>query len=182
MVRLACIVACLAFISPDRLVSAATDCHDPRSSHLQQRSSDNCTTPANPTVTAPKPNPWNPLSTEEITGLLAWLHDPAQGLNLTVIDKSGPWDNVVGVTELLTPNKTDVLAYLDGSSPAPGRNARVVISYGATTDPYWQEFMVCDFPCIVVWVLSRLLILYKGWADTCGSRSYEYCASQLHLQ
>lgn len=141
MVRLACIFACLAFISPDSLVSARR--HTPRGSSLQKRECGNCTTPANPTVTAPKPNPWNPLTTEETRGLLAWLYDPAQGLNLTVFDKAGPWDNVVGVVELLTPNKTDVLAYLDGSGPAPGRKARVVISYGATVNPYWKEFMVC---------------------------------------
>jgi len=144
MVRLGGILASLVVIASELAVYAAPSCpprFNPRSIHLHPRH-ENCTAPSNPLVTAPKPNPWKPLSDTEIIDLLSWLHAPAQGLNLTAYENASAWDNWVTVTELLTPNKTDVLPYLDGSGPAPKRYARVVISYGATENPYRQEYMV----------------------------------------
>ncbi|PWW73068.1 amine oxidase catalytic domain-containing protein [Tuber magnatum] len=150
MVRLGGILASLAVITSELVVHAAPDGFprlNPRSTHLYPRQG-NCTAPSNPSVTAAKPNPWKPLSNAETIDLLAWLHDPAQGLNLTAFEEATTWDNWVGVTELLAPNKTDVLAYLDGSGPAPKRYARVVISYSATENPYLQEYMVGPIPIV----------------------------------
>ncbi|KAG0134675.1 copper amine oxidase [Tuber indicum] len=150
MVGLGRILASLAVITSELVVYAAPSCSprlNPRSTHLYPRD-EICTAPFNPSVTAPKPNPWNPLSNAEVINLLAWLHAPAQGLNLTAFDNASAWDNRVEVTELLPPNKTDVLTYLDGSGPAPKRYARVVISFGATENPYWQEFMVGPIPVV----------------------------------
>jgi len=162
MVCLGGILAALAVIASELAVCAAPSCSprvNPRGTHLYPRN-ENCTAPFNPSVTAPKPNPWKPLSNTEIIDLLAWLHAPAQGLNLTAYENASAWDNWVGVTELLTPNKTDVLPYLDGSGPAPKRYARVVISYGATEKPYWQEYMVRYTPSLAsaqyAWGLSLI--------------------------
>jgi len=162
MVRLGGILASLAVIASELVVYAAPSCSprlSPRSTHLYPRH-ENCTAPSDPSITAPKPNPWKPLSDIEIIDLLAWLHAPAQGLNLTAYGNASAWDNWVGVTELLAPNKTDVLPYLDGSGPAPKRYARVIISYGATENPYWQEYMVRFTPSFSLeqyaWGLFRI--------------------------
>ena len=46
----------------------------------------------------------------------------------------------------MQPNKSDALLYLDGNSAAPARYARVVIRFGATLEPYVQEYQVGPLP------------------------------------
>lgn len=48
--------------------------------------------------------------------------------------------------ELLQPNKSDALSYLDSGSAAPSRYARAVIQFGATLEPYIQEYQVGPLP------------------------------------
>lgn len=98
-----------------------------------------------PSVTAPHSNIWNSLENEEVVGLLGWLYT-SSGLNLTVNTKAGPWDNTVGITEILHPNKTHALAYLDGGGPLPIKNARVEIFFGANESAYTQNFVVGPIP------------------------------------
>lgn len=114
-----------------------------------------------PTIAAPNENIWDTLTKAEVVGLLEWLHDPAQGLNLTTVDVAGSWDNTVGITELLMPNKTDALAYLDGDSPAPVRNARVGIFHGATDEPYAQAYMVGPLPVSDETTIEPLEYIYN---------------------
>jgi len=94
------------------------------------------------TVTAPKENLWDTLSNNEVSQLIDWLYEPKQGLNLTHHDNATHWDNFIGVTELIPPNKTDALAYLEDKRPAPARYARVVLFRGASEDPYVHEIKV----------------------------------------
>ena len=56
------------------------------------------------------------------------------------------WDNKILEVELLQPNKSDALAYLTESSPAPDRYARVQIRFGATLEPYIQEYQIGPLP------------------------------------
>jgi len=52
----------------------------------------NCAETTTTTITAPKPNPWAPLSNEETAAVVEWLF--AQGdLNLTVSENATAWDN-----------------------------------------------------------------------------------------
>ncbi|KFA70945.1 hypothetical protein S40288_10237, partial [Stachybotrys chartarum IBT 40288] len=97
-------------------------------------------------IEAPHDNIWDGLTHEEIVGLLEWLHQPEQGLNLTVTKEAGAWDNTIGIIELLYPNKTDALAYLDDDGPLPARYARVGVFFGATEEPYIQAFVVGPLP------------------------------------
>jgi primary-amine oxidase len=113
-----------------------------------------------PAVSAPLENIWKGLTNEEVVGLLGWLYDPAQGLNLTLNDDAGAWDNTVGVTELLAPNKTDALAYLTGGGPAPVRNARVGLFFGATEEPYTQNFVVGPIPVSEETTIAPLDYIY----------------------
>lgn len=48
--------------------------------------------------------------------------------------------------ELLQPNKTDVLQYLNGETGPPARWAKAVISEGATEDPVIKNYMVSIKP------------------------------------
>jgi primary-amine oxidase len=59
----------------------------------------NCSASIELPAAAPKENIWAGLTQDEVSGLLTYIHDPAQGLNLTVYPEAGPWDNHVTVTE-----------------------------------------------------------------------------------
>lgn len=137
MVRLTLGLLALAAIICEFTVSAIL----PNPNRRIRRQASNCSIPVDPAIKAPKPNPWLPFSRNETATLLEWLHAPAQGLNLTVYANFTPWDNRVGVTELLIPNKTDILIYLEGG-PAPVRYARVQLYYGATENPYTEDYIV----------------------------------------
>ena len=56
------------------------------------------------------------------------------------------WDNVLQLVELLQPNKSDALTYLDSNGLAPVRYARARIAFGAREDAYVQEFQVGPLP------------------------------------
>jgi primary-amine oxidase len=50
------------------------------------------------------------------------------------------------VVDLLPPNKTDALAYFNGSAAAPERWAKASIMFAAFEEPYVQEIMVGPLP------------------------------------
>ena len=100
---------------------------------------------------APKENLWGTIPDDEVSQLIDWLYESKQGLNLTHHDNATHWDNFIGVTEFIPPNKTDTLAYLEGNGPAPIRYARVVLFHGASENPYLHEIKV-----------QSLLSLYCG--------------------
>lgn len=52
------------------------------------------------------------------------------------------YDNAIKLVEVLQPNKTDVLAYLNGTSGPPERWARVAINYGDTDEAQIINYMV----------------------------------------
>jgi primary-amine oxidase len=58
----------------------------------------------------------------------------------------GSWDNVIVTMDLLQPNKTDALAYLEGHGPAPPRYARATLQFNSQLQPYIQEYMVGPLP------------------------------------
>lgn len=50
--------------------------------------------------------------------------------------------------ELLQPNKTDALNYLDGNGTAPTRYAHVVLDHRDSVDPYYQDIQVGPLPIV----------------------------------
>jgi len=56
------------------------------------------------------------------------------------------WDNVIVSLDLLQPNKTDALTYLEGNGPAPTRYARATLQFNSQLQPYIQEYMVGPLP------------------------------------
>lgn len=88
-------VAISALVPPlgyDRRV--LRDIFDKRTSNGSMPS---CLSDAAPTTTAPKSNPWAPLTPEENAAVWKLLHDPSSGLNLTDPVKAKLNDNYVYV-------------------------------------------------------------------------------------
>jgi primary-amine oxidase len=68
-------------------------------------------------------------------------------LNLTQTENATEWDNTVMLVELMTPNKTDVLAFLDGvTEHPPPRYAHVTLDHRASEDPYYADILVGPLP------------------------------------
>lgn len=117
-----------------------------------------------PKVTAPYKNIFNSLSNDEAASVIGFLH-AQDSLNLTAADKAGSWDNSIMVIDLYTPNKTDALPYLQGEAEAPARWAVASISFGATEEPYVQEWVVGPLP------LGEDAIFYPDTFSTHGEEA-----------
>ncbi|WWC71351.1 uncharacterized protein I206_105306 [Kwoniella pini CBS 10737] len=103
------------------------------------------TSSSSPTTTAPKHNIWNSLSNDEAADVIGFLHS-RDDLNLTAVEDAGAWDNTILVVDLLAPNKTDALSYMDGEGEKPDRWAIASMLFGATEEPYAQDWVVGPIP------------------------------------
>ncbi|WRT68621.1 uncharacterized protein IL334_005599 [Kwoniella shivajii] len=115
----------------------------PNRRDLHTDSTDTSSSP--PTTTAPKDNIWNVLSNDEAADVISFLHSK-DDLNLTSVDDAGSWDNTIMVIDLLAPNKTDALDYLDKNGTMPERWAIASLLFGATEEPYAQDWVVGPIP------------------------------------
>lgn len=111
----------------------------------RQTASNACNANLNNTVTAPKLNVFRDLSPPEVAGVAQWLF-AQKDLNLTTSEGAGEWDNTVALIEILPPNKTDVLAYLDGTAVEPVRYAHVVLEVSSIADAYYADIVVGPIP------------------------------------
>lgn len=98
-----------------------------------------------PSVSAPKQNIFAGLTNWEAASVAQWLFAQPE-LNLTISDDAGEWDNSILLVELMQPNKSDALSYIDGSGPPPARYAHVVIDHRASEDPYYGDILVGPLP------------------------------------
>ncbi|KDN47129.1 copper amine oxidase [Tilletiaria anomala UBC 951] len=92
--------------------------------------------------TDPDANIWASLTNDEAAAVIAFLHSDKASLNLTAAENATSWDNAISVVDLLLPNKTEALVYLDKGGPRPERWAKVSIMYGATEEPYVETIAV----------------------------------------
>jgi primary-amine oxidase len=131
--------------------SGGTSFTTKRSERRPLHARDTCPAPADIPTTAPKANPFVPFTQAEIDSVAEWLLSPSQGLNLT--NTSSPTlslsDNYIWRIDVFKPNKTDVLAYLDGNTTVP-RYAHVALIQGGLDVPIVAEYSVSQ---IAVWVL-----------------------------
>ncbi|PLB48938.1 putative membrane copper amine oxidase [Aspergillus steynii IBT 23096] len=95
-------------------------------------------------ISAPKDNIWQDLSRQETASVVEWLHQQSE-LNLTGKD-AGSWDNAIALVELLRPNKSDAVPYLDADDVVPPRFARVTLDTRATADAHFAEIQVGPLP------------------------------------
>ncbi|KAF7315690.1 Amine oxidase [Mycena indigotica] len=115
------------------------------------------------TAKAPKENIFISLTDDEAAAVISFLHkQPA--LNLTATANATAWDNAIEVIDLVQPNKTDALAFLDHNEPAPPRYALARIAFGATQHPYLQDFIVGPLPITNASTYASL-----DWQTTSGS-------------
>lgn len=70
------------------------------------------------------------------------------------------------LVELLQPNKSDALPYLNSEGPAPERYAKGTIQFQATEEPYIQEWMVGPLPISDSTTLQPLNYLYNKGTGT----------------
>ena len=79
--------------------------------------------------------------------MLHYLHTVPNHLNITALESSNPFSNYVLSTELLRPNKTQALDYVDKRSEArPPRWAHVIIFHGSGDEATLDEYMVGPLP------------------------------------
>ena len=78
------------FLGYDRRV--ARDVYD---KHIVNGTTQSCLNEAAPIVTAPKTNPWAPLTPDQNFAVWNLLHDPSSGLNLTDPNEATLTDNYV---------------------------------------------------------------------------------------
>ncbi|KAF5565087.1 multidrug resistance [Fusarium phyllophilum] len=104
-----------------------------------------CNSGKDVTIKAPVKNIFQSLTDEEYAHVTAYLHEQ-KDLNLTAVVNSTSWDNVIVSLDLLQPNKTYALAYLEGHGPAPVRYARATLQFNSKVQPYIQEYMVGPLP------------------------------------
>ena len=102
------------------------------------------------------------------------------------------WDNKLLQVDLLQPNKSDALSYLDSKGAAPKRYARAVILFGATLEPYTQEYQVGPLPVnnrsTIVTELNYVYTkgrgrqrVYDADVDLLGAYPYEIAASIANI-
>ncbi|KAJ3749653.1 copper amine oxidase [Lentinula detonsa] len=123
-----------------------------------------------PEVSAPYANIWQELTNDEAADVIAFLHNQTN-LNLTAAADAGSWDNSVMRVEIVTPNKTDVLPFVDNSQRKPERWARAAIWVGATTEPYVIEYQIGPLP-----ISSDSTLTSLDWLTTKGTtyqRNYD---------
>ncbi|KAE8449302.1 hypothetical protein EG329_008203 [Mollisiaceae sp. DMI_Dod_QoI] len=96
-------------------------------------------------VAAPYSNVWSSLTDDEAASVAAWLFSQPS-FNLTKAEDAGEWDNSLLMIELMEPNKTDVLNYLENGGPLPTRFAHVIIDHRAAVDAYYQDLLVGPLP------------------------------------
>ncbi|KAF2179308.1 amine oxidase catalytic domain-containing protein [Zopfia rhizophila CBS 207.26] len=117
-----------------------------------------------PKSAAPHKNIWKGLTKNETVSVLQYLHSNSSGLNLTAAESAGSWDNRIALVELLQPNKTDTISFLANANGTngPPRYARATILFGATADPYVQDYMVGPLPVTSSTKIQPLTFLYNN--------------------
>ena len=104
-----------------------------------------CHEAAPPDFNAPHQNVWSGLTSKEAASVTKWLFAQKE-LNLTVAENATDWTNSILQVELMIPNKTDVLAYVDGDAQPPTRYAHVVLAIQASEHPTYNYILVGPLP------------------------------------
>jgi primary-amine oxidase len=104
-----------------------------------------CVETASANFSSPKANIWSGLTDYEAASVTAWLFQQSE-LNLTRSEDAGAWDNSILLMELMIPNKTDALSYIDGNASAPTRYAHVSLDLRASENPTYTDILVGPLP------------------------------------
>jgi hypothetical protein len=130
---------------------------------FDRRASPACAQGQNRTVSAPRENIWRVLSQEETAGmddfLAKFIDQYAKSLNrvswnsthpgngtYSVNGTNEPYNYIKSDLEVLYPNKTASLSYLDDKGPTPPRMAQMAVEFNTVDRPFIQHFSVGPLP------------------------------------
>ena len=99
-----------------------------------------------PSAFRPRRNIWAGVSQVEASDILTWIHDDSRGLNLKSVEEATPEDNSVWSIELLQPNKTDAISFLDLDKTPPRRFVKVTMRINSIEDLIYQDYLVGPLP------------------------------------
>lgn len=121
-------------------------------------------------------NVWSELSAVEAEGLRVWLHQPEQGLRLTPAANGTGETDWIQLFEIIRPNKTDVIPYLDHGSSEPPRYARVAIFHGSKLDETStiDEYIVGPLPVSEQTTVEPLTYIYNSGRHRTPTRLASY--------
>ncbi|PKK54618.1 hypothetical protein CI102_891 [Trichoderma harzianum] len=111
-----------------------------------------------PSVSAPHQNIWGGFADKEAAGIIDLLHQHSIGLNLTTEDRAGSLH-----LELLAPKKSDVLLFINkNTTKPPPRYARATLMFGATPNPFLQDYVIGPLPITNNTQVQPLQFLYNN--------------------
>ncbi|KAK4059971.1 hypothetical protein Trihar35433_10515 [Trichoderma harzianum] len=111
-----------------------------------------------PSVSEPHQNIWGGLADKKAAGIIDLLHQHSTGLNLTTEDRAGSLH-----LELLAPNKSDVLLFINkNTTKPPPRYARATLMFGATPNPFLQDYVIGPLPITNNTQVQPLQFLYNN--------------------
>jgi primary-amine oxidase len=91
-------------------------------------------------IKAPKKNVFRQFSGDETQSVTRWLYQQKE-LALTH-GYFSTRKNTLSQLELMIPNKTDVLAYIDGGGSEPGRYARAILNINSADEHTYNDILV----------------------------------------
>ena len=110
---------------------------------------------------APALNIWKDLDGAEATTLYSHLHDHYHELGLGGESNAFGKETLIDQIEVLRPNKSDAVSYLDGSGARPDRHARVSIVHTKDNQTRFIEYMVGPLPPSNLTTISVLAYPHK---------------------
>ncbi|KAE8553836.1 hypothetical protein EYB25_002374 [Talaromyces marneffei] len=113
--------------------------------HGHKNATESCNSGTLLTTKAPLENIFAALTADEAAAVTKFLHERPE-LNLTANTNATSWDNVIVLVQVLQPNKTDALPYLNGEGSKPLRYATATLQFQATLEPYLQEYIIGPLP------------------------------------
>lgn len=110
---------------------------------------------------APRHNSWADLTAAEASQVYSFIYSEYPEFNLTDSPKTG-LENYINFAEVLRPNKTDALPYINGQDSKPERWAKVAISETIEGSKYISYYAVGPLPISEESTLSPLDYCYNG--------------------
>jgi len=125
---------------------------------------------------APRANIWADLDVGETDAIVTFLHERPNALNLTKNVTTWGRGDFVNLIEVLRPNKSDAVPYLDNHANIPERWARVVVTQNHEDTAYVSNYMLGPLPVSNNTKVSPLTYPYNSGRNYIQSPIIDYFA------
>ena len=105
---------------------------------------------------------WAELSVDEVRRIWNHLTFEESAMNITSAGNASNWDNILLTTELLRPNKSDSLAFLELGAAPPDRYARISVKRNSLQVPRIEDYMVGPLKTNATLGVQSLSYLYNS--------------------